>query len=128
MAVVRAFETEEETSGAPSLTFEQLRATMDELVRSKGWYAPDSARPQTPRNLASSVALEAAELLECFQWADSADTARVEDELADVILYVVQLANVLGSDLEAVVLAKLARNHLRTWDAPPVDVGGAESG
>jgi NTP pyrophosphatase (non-canonical NTP hydrolase) len=90
---------------------------MASFVQTKGWYRTDSARPQTPRNLVMSMAIEVAELLECFQWSETAASERVEDELADVVLYAVQLANVAGVDLEAAVTAKLERNYGRTWDA-----------
>ena len=61
----------------------------------------------TPENLAKSIAIEAAELLECFQWTSNADQARVEEELADVVTYCVHLANRIGVDLDEIVLRKL---------------------
>lgn len=93
-----------------------LAGAMDAFVRSKGWYGPDSKRPQTPRNLASSLVIEAGELLECFQWGDEPDRGDLEDELADVVLYALQLANVIDADLAAVVAKKLERNKIRAWD------------
>ena len=48
-----------------------LTAEMHAFVAAKGWYAPDSPRPQTPRNLAICLALETAEVLEHFQWAEA---------------------------------------------------------
>lgn len=98
------------------MTVADLAGAMDAFVKSKGWYDVDSKRPQTPRNLAASLAIEAGELLECFQWGDEADRKHLEDELADVMLYALQLANVLEADLATVVLKKLARNQGRTWD------------
>jgi NTP pyrophosphatase (non-canonical NTP hydrolase) len=98
----------------------QLTEKMDTFVRSKGWYEPGSPRPQTPRNLAISLSLEAAELLEHFQWCDeSRDKAALESELADVFLYLLQLAQVSGIDLERATLAKLDVNSGRVWDAEP---------
>ena len=97
-------------------TLHELQAAMDEFVRSRGWYEPGCAKPQLPRNLAASIALEAGEVLECFQWSDEVDSAAVADELADVTLYVAQLANVLGLDLSVAINDKLARNHAR-WPA-----------
>lgn len=44
-----------------------LEQAMEQFVAAKGWYRPDSPRPQTPRNLAISLVLEAAEVLELFQ-------------------------------------------------------------
>lgn len=90
---------------------------MDDFVRGKGWYEPSSPRPQTPRNLAVSLNLEAAEVLEHFQWRDKAvDTDELAGELADVTLYLLQLAMISGIDLEQAVLAKLAVNNHREWD------------
>lgn len=62
----------------------------------------------TPANLAKSISIEASELLECFQWNDDADPARVREELADVVTYCVPLAERLGVDLDEIVLDKLA--------------------
>jgi NTP pyrophosphatase (non-canonical NTP hydrolase) len=62
----------------------------------------------TPENLAKSVAIEAGELLECFQWSPEADRARVAEELADVLTYCILLADRLGLDLDEIVTAKLA--------------------
>jgi len=94
----------------------QLTTEMHRFVEAKGWYAPDSPRPQTPRNLAASLAIESAEVLEHFQWSET-PTAREElaGELADVMLYLLQLASVSGIDLEAAVLDKLRANYGRTW-------------
>ncbi|HEX8084609.1 MAG TPA: MazG-like family protein [Solirubrobacteraceae bacterium] len=90
---------------------------MDKFVRRRGWYDDASRKPQTTINLAASLAIEAAELLECFQWRAEGDPDAVADELADVVLYAAQLANVSGIDLGEAVAAKLARNEMRTWDA-----------
>ncbi len=61
----------------------------------------------TPANLAKSVSIEAAELLECFQWSDGADRERVKEELADVLTYCYLLADKLGLDPEQIILEKL---------------------
>jgi 8-oxo-dGTP diphosphatase len=99
------------------MDIQQLTAEMHRFVNSKGWYAPDSKRPQTPRNLAISLSLEAAEILEHFQWRDEAkDKAELAGELADVTLYLLQLASVTGIDLEQAVLEKLEVNATREWD------------
>jgi NTP pyrophosphatase (non-canonical NTP hydrolase) len=94
-----------------------LTQLMDEFVRSKGWYDPASPRPQTARNLAISLNLEAAEVLEHFQWGDQpVKREELASELADVSLYLLQLAMVSGIDLEKAVLNKLEVNHKRKWD------------
>lgn len=95
----------------------QLTKKMDAFVRSRGWYEPESPRPQTPRNLAISLSLETAELLEHFQWcSDAQDIPGLESELADVFLYLLQLAQVSGIDLERATLDKLDVNSGRVWD------------
>lgn len=71
-----------------------------------------------PKDLALSISIEAAELLECFQWSGTdADVTEKRDrqaeELADVLIYGVLLADRLGIDLNAVVRAKLAKNAER---------------
>ena len=95
----------------------ELTQRMHDFVRAKGWYEPDTPRAQTPRNIATSLAIEAAEILEHFQWRDDVtDRAALAGELADVTLYLLQLAAVTGIDLETAVLDKLASNYNRTWD------------
>jgi NTP pyrophosphatase (non-canonical NTP hydrolase) len=90
---------------------------MNDLVRSKGWYDADSKRPQTPRNLAISLALEAAEILEHFQFREHArDKQELAGELADVALYLLQLASVTEIDLEQAILDKIEINKKREWN------------
>ncbi len=99
------------------MTLSDLTAEMHRFVAAKGWYAPDSPRPQTPRNLATSLAIEAAEVLEHFQWdGDSVDRAELAGELADVALYLLQLASISKVDLEQAILEKLKTNYSRKWD------------
>ena len=98
------------------MNLQQLTEEMERFVEAKGWNAPGSPRPQTPRNLAASLSIEAAEVLEQLQWRDApADRAAFAGELADVALYLLQLASVCGVDLQAAILAKLAENHKREW-------------
>jgi NTP pyrophosphatase (non-canonical NTP hydrolase) len=97
----------------------ELTQQMHAFVRSKGWYEAESPRPQTPRNLAISLSLEAAEILEHFQWREEAkNKAELAGELADVALYLLQLASISGIDLEQAVLDKLKINAGREWDKP----------
>lgn len=94
----------------------ELTQAMDDFVRSKGWYDPDSRRPQTPRNIAISLSLEANEVLEHFQWDDSiANRDELAGELADVALYLLQLAHISQINLEDAVMKKLETNQKRTW-------------
>lgn len=92
---------------------------MHAFVASKGWYGADSPKPQTPRNLAASLVIEAAEVLEHFQWREApGDQADLASELADVALYLLQLASISGIDLEQAILDKLEQNQTREWPAP----------
>jgi 8-oxo-dGTP diphosphatase len=99
------------------MDIKELTQRMQALVASKGWYAAGTKRPQTPRNLSISLALETAEILEHFQWReDVKNKDELAGELADVTLYLLQLASVTGIDLEQAVLKKLEVNASRTWD------------
>ncbi len=104
------------------MDIQALTQEMHRFVASMGWYAPNSKRPQTLRNLAISLNLEAAEVLEHFQWQDDpADSAALAEELADVGLYLLQIASLAEIDLEQAILQKLNKNYTRTWDTKPID-------
>ena len=62
----------------------------------------------TPENLAKSISIEAAELLECFQWSSDGDPHAVKEELADVLTYCYFLAMKVGLEPDQIVLEKLA--------------------
>ena len=99
------------------MNLHELTSAMHDFVRAKGWYEPDSLRPQTLRNLAISLNLEASEVLEHFQWRDEpADPQELAGELADVALYLLQIASIAGIDLEQAILDKLKTNYQRQWD------------
>lgn len=80
-----------------------------------------------PKNLAMALSVEAAELLECYQWLSpeqataltNSDPGRaaVADEMADVLLYLMQLASVTGIDLEQALEHKFAKNAAK-YPAP----------
>lgn len=99
------------------MDLQEIQSEMSKFVQEKGWDRSESTKPQTPRNLVISLSLEAAELLECFQWSEEADTAAVADELADVILYAAQIANILCLDLNKIVREKAESNFQRNWIA-----------
>jgi len=111
------------------MKLQELSQAMDDFVKDQDWYSPDSSRPQTPRNIAVSLSLEAGEILEHFQWSDS--PRRPEDlpgELADVALYLLQLARLTNIDLEHAILEKLALNRTRHWvDGPSSPEKGNEA-
>ena len=99
-------------------TVETLREAMRAFVAERAW-----EKYHTPKNLVMSLAIEAAELMEHFQWLDSDESheiagspqalAEVGDELADVLCYALSLANVLHVDVSDAVLEKLRKNALK---------------
>lgn len=99
-------------------TIADLRKEVADFVAARDWNGY-----HTPKNLAMSIAIEAAEIMEHFQWisvAEAAQLARspatqaeIADELADVLIYCLSFANATGIDVAAAVRAKLARNEHR---------------
>lgn len=81
---------------------EQVRDALRKFVAERDW-----DQFHTPENLAKSVAIEAGELLECFQWGAEPDLEAVRDELADVLSYCLHLAARLDLDPDQIVLDKL---------------------
>ncbi|MGF0019554.1 nucleotide pyrophosphohydrolase [Sporofaciens sp. SGI.106] len=66
----------------------------------------------SPANLAKSIVIEAAELLECFQWSDKDyDLQHIKEELADVMVYSQNLLDKLGLDADEIVNMKMAMNE-----------------
>lgn len=63
----------------------------------------------TPENLAKSISIESAELLELFQWGTDANHANIKDELADVLTYCILLADQYGLDPYELVIQKLEK-------------------
>ena len=102
------------------MDIKELTQVMTDLVHAKGWDDQlNTQRPQRLRNLAISLSLEANEVLELFQWSDELkDKEALSEELADVALYLLQLAKVGKIDLEQAILSKVNQNYLRTWDEP----------
>ena len=64
----------------------------------------------TPANLAKSISIEAAELLECFQWSPDYDKEAAKEELADVMNYCIQLADKMGISIEDAIMEKIEKN------------------
>ena len=95
---------------------------MDDLVKAVLAFRDERDWRQfhNPKDLAISICLEAAELLEPFQWkrsdeiadflAEGANRRRVADEMADVLILLVSMADMLGIDLVEAAHAKLAEN------------------
>ncbi len=95
-------------------TVMELRDTFREFVHARGWESAHS-----PKNLAMSIAIEAAELMEIFQWRSTDDAAniggtpdleQVKEELADVLIYCLSMANRLDIDIASAIEQKLVKN------------------
>ena len=99
------------------MEIKELTNEMNKFVKNKGWYDLDSKRPQTLKNLSISLCLEVSEVLEYFQWGNEViDKDEFASELADVGLYLLQIASVAGIDIEDAIMNKLADNYKRKWD------------
>jgi NTP pyrophosphatase (non-canonical NTP hydrolase) len=93
-----------------------LRDDVDAFVAERDW-----AQFHTPKNLAMGVAIEAAELMELFLWTAETESvaatperrAQIEQEMGDVLIYLLRLSRVLDVDLVAAARAKLAQNRLK---------------
>ncbi|WP_034270215.1 nucleotide pyrophosphohydrolase [Haloechinothrix halophila] len=100
------------------MTLDDLSQRLREFADARDWQ-----RYHTPKNLAMALSGEVGELTALFQWLTPEESARwqdapdfaanVRDELADVTIYLVRLADVLGVDLLDVAKTKLDRNEIR---------------
>ena len=121
-------------------TITDLKSLVRQFVEERAWQPFHS-----PKNLAMGIAIEAAELMECFLWVDlpaSHETAKdpkqreaIADEMADVFCYLLNLSNVIGVDLSEALRAKMVKNALKypaerykgKWQAQDLDTGGNRS-
>ncbi|WP_251142104.1 nucleotide pyrophosphohydrolase, partial [Streptomyces sp. McG2] len=117
----------ERPAGAGGLTAEELQKRLARFAAAREW-----GQYHTPKNLAAALSVEAAELLEIFQWLtpeqaaavmdDPESAFRVRDEVADVLAYTLQLCEVLGIDALEALAAKIDRNERRFPAGPyPLD-------
>jgi NTP pyrophosphatase (non-canonical NTP hydrolase) len=90
------------------MTLDDLQQTLRRFREVRGWQ-PD----HTPRKLAAALSVEAAELLELFLWDAAPSDERIGAELADVVIYALNIADVLGLDLGETVLSKIECNEQR---------------
>ncbi|MBK5253359.1 MAG: nucleotide pyrophosphohydrolase [Peptostreptococcaceae bacterium] len=65
----------------------------------------------TPVNIAKSISIESAELLECFQWNNEFDEQQVKEELADVLIYCILMADATDLDINTIIKEKLNINR-----------------
>ncbi|MBR6322209.1 MAG: nucleotide pyrophosphohydrolase [Lachnospiraceae bacterium] len=74
----------------------------------------DWTQYHSPSNLAKSISIEAAELLECFQWSEEDyDLEAVKDELADVMIYCIDMMDALGLDPDELINRKMDKNEAK---------------
>lgn len=105
-------------SSGGTVTVAQLQRRLAEFAAAREW-----GQYHTPKNLAAALSVEAAELVEIFQWltpeesgrvmSDPVSAHRVEDEVADVFSYLLQFCEVLGIDALRALAAKIERNEKR---------------
>jgi dCTP diphosphatase len=95
-------------------TVAELRTKVRRFIRERDWL-----KFHSPKNISMSIAIEAAELMEHFQWTFSRepekrhlkDRSHVEDEIADIAVYVLDFCEVLDIDLSSAIERKLAQNR-----------------
>lgn len=106
---------------------EELAAQLREFANARDW-----EQFHTPKNLAMALSVEASELLEHFQWLTPEESQKLADgkleavseEMADVLIYLVRVADVLGVDLLEAARSKIALNERRY----PVDLARGRAG
>ena len=91
----------------------QLKKLVNAFIDERNWH-----KFHTPKNVAVSVVLEASELLEHFQWSPPAEEGideqkklQISEEIADVMAYLLSLANVLEIDVSSAMAAKMQKNR-----------------
>ena len=96
-------------------TLDALKGLMREFVEERNW-----SRYHTPKNVAISITLEASELLEHFQWSPPGPEEippgkmqEICEEMADILAYLLSLANTLGIDLSAELERKMHKNRAK---------------
>src|SRR5690606_38726954 len=87
---------------------QELASALRTFVGERDW-----EQFHSPENLAKSISIEAAELLELYQWGQTPDQERVEEELADVLTYCIHLVGKLGLDIDEIILSKLEKTRAK---------------
>ena len=94
-----------------SITIQQLKNFVEQFKIDRNW-----GKHHTPQDLAVSISIEAAELLEVFQWGlretnlDPEKRERIKEELADVMIYCLSLANAIDADVAEIINDKVKVN------------------
>jgi len=100
---------------AHNITLDEIKKKIKAFVKDRDW-----EKYHSPKNISMSIAIEAAELMEHFQWLtieqskkllkDKSKQEEVEDELADIAIYVLDFCNAFGINIEKCILRKLDRS------------------
>ncbi len=104
-----------------STCLQEIKDKVHKFQRDRGW-----GKSHSPKNLAMSISIEAAELMEILQWISTEDAwaikesdefEHLQEELADVLIYCMSLANELDIDVAAAIDDKMQKNA-RRWPLP----------
>ena len=87
---------------------EELKKRIEKFTADRNW-----EQFHTPVNLAKSISIESAELLEHFQWGKEYDSSEVADELADVLIYCIYMADAMDFNIEEIILNKMEKNAVK---------------
>jgi NTP pyrophosphatase (non-canonical NTP hydrolase) len=98
-----------------TITFDMLKSLVKQFIDERDWQ-----KYHNPKNLAISISIEAAELMELFQWLTMEESIllkdnkrkfeKIKEEIADIIIYCISLGNVLDIDLSKAILDKIEKN------------------
>ena len=96
------------------ITLQEIKERISRFISKRNW-----EQYHTPKNISMSIAIEAAELMEHFQWlspeesrdllGNAAGRAEIEDELADIAIYVLDFCNLFSIDIEKIIARKLGK-------------------
>jgi len=98
-------------------TFKTVKSLIEKFIQDRDW-----KKFHTPRNLAESISIESAELLEIFQWTTNDEDwsvmqdeskLKMQEELADILIYCFSLSNAAGIDIVQSLLSKIKRNEAK---------------
>ncbi|OGX18082.1 MAG: NTP pyrophosphohydrolase [Omnitrophica WOR_2 bacterium GWF2_43_52] len=96
------------------MTLQEIKERISRFISKRNW-----EQYHSPKNISMSIAIEAAELMEHFQWlspeesrdllGNAAGRAEIEDELADIAIYVLDFCNLFSIDIEKIIARKLGK-------------------
>ncbi len=90
------------------IIMDELKNELIKFQKERDW-----KKFHTPENLAKSISIEAAELLEHFQWGKEYNLEEVSEELADVLIYCIYMADSLDLDIYEIILNKMEKNAIK---------------